>query len=112
MGNDEKGDGLKLTHYRPVASLVRYAAPCHPDGNLIGWESLMNRRSFVFSVAGAIACPLCVDLVGRPALAAGDEMHWSYDGAVGPDFWGGGWMLRTRRAVLARNNRRSIFLAL
>ena len=32
--------------------------------------------------------PLCADLVGRAALAAGDEMHWSYDGAIGLDFWG------------------------
>ena len=48
----------------------------------------MDRRRFVFSVAGAIACPLCADLVGRTALAAGDEMHWSYDGAIGLDFWG------------------------
>ncbi len=48
----------------------------------------MDRRSFVFSVAGAIACPLCADLVVRPALAAGDEVHWSYDGANGPNSWG------------------------
>ena len=48
----------------------------------------MDRRSFVFSVAGAIACSLCADLVVRPALAAGDEVHWSYDGANGPKSWG------------------------
>lgn len=48
----------------------------------------MNRRRFVLGAAGAIACPLCVALAGRPVLAAGGKAHWSYDGDTGPGVWG------------------------
>lgn len=48
----------------------------------------MNRRNFVLSIAGGIACPLCSSFVGQHALAAGDKPHWSYEGANGPDSWG------------------------
>ena len=48
----------------------------------------MERRRFLFGAAGAIACPVCAQLVGRPALAAGDGPQWSYEGADGPAAWG------------------------
>lgn len=49
----------------------------------------MDRRRFLLAAVGAAACPLCAGLAARPALAAGDKPHWSYDGETGPANWGG-----------------------
>ena len=41
----------------------------------------LTRRS-MFSLAAALACPLCAR-----AFAA-DAPHWGYEGATGPEHWG------------------------
>src|SRR5215210_7425474 len=43
----------------------------------------MERRTFLKTLAALSVCPLCA---GRGFAAEG--MHWSYEGATGPEKWG------------------------
>src|SRR3954449_2383645 len=46
-------------------------------------ETLMQRREALKLFAGLALCPLCA------SAGSASEGHWSYDGATGPERWGG-----------------------
>ena len=51
----------------------------------VAGEAAMHRRHALKVFAGLVLCPLCASA----GFAAEEGHHWSYEGASGPDKWGG-----------------------
>ena len=52
-------------------------------------QACTSRRRFLMGV-GALGLAVGLGTAGTPASAA-DEVHWSYEGADGPEMRKGGW---------------------
>ena len=76
---DLKFQGLELQDFDSLAANGVGAT----EGRGSHRRSVMHRRQALKGLAGLALCPLCA------ASGLASEGHWGYEGATGPDKWGG-----------------------